>query len=236
VTDDLLDADALSGFGDAARRAVLHAGIEARELGHDRIGTEHLLLGILAADESVAAGALTDAGVGLAAARRKVSEAVGPTDARRLRTAALSGSPRALRAAGRAARFAHARRAASVGSEHLLLGVLDVEGTAGQVLRGLGVDVDRLRTTLATEIETADTATDPSQSTADAPVATLDTVETVETVDLTTVPPMCPSCAREVDGSLRVRTVMASGPGATTRDALVFSCGDCGHVLGVAPA
>jgi ATP-dependent Clp protease ATP-binding subunit ClpA len=227
VTDDLLDAEALSGFGDAARRAVLHAEIEARELGHDRIGTEHLLLGILAADESVAAGALTDAGVGLAAARRKVSEAVGPTDARRLRTAALSGSPRALRAAGRAARFAHARRAASVGSEHLLLGVLDVEGTAGQVLRGLGVDVDRLRTTLATEIEAADTATDPSQSTADVPVTS---------VDLTTVPPMCPSCAGEVGGSLRVRTVTASGPGATTRDALVFSCGDCGHVLGVAPA
>ena len=38
VTDDLFDPDALQGFGSDARRAVVHAELEARELGHDRIG------------------------------------------------------------------------------------------------------------------------------------------------------------------------------------------------------
>ena len=56
----------------------------------------------------------------------------------------LLRSERAARALGRSVRFSHAARASSVGTEHVLLGVLDVEGTAGQVLLWLGADVERL--------------------------------------------------------------------------------------------
>ena len=136
-------ADRLQGFAEDARRAVAAAEAEARQLGHGRVGTEHLLLGLLGDPGSDAATALTEAGVTLAAARYKVREAVGPTNVPA--DAPPAGlSARADRALGRAVRFAR-RSPAGVTSEHLLLAVLDVEGTAGQVLRGLGVDPERLR-------------------------------------------------------------------------------------------
>src|SRR5688572_21389707 len=144
--------DGLEGFGQGARRAVAMAAIEARDLGAARVGTEHLLLGLLAHAEGAAAKLLGASGVTLPSARRKVSEAVGQrqlsdADAARVRRPgdALERSARADRAIGRAFRFSHDAKSREVRTEHLLLGVLDVEGTAGQVLRGLGVDLEALR-------------------------------------------------------------------------------------------
>ena len=56
-------------FSDAARRLVVLAEEEARRLGHGHIGTEHLLLGIMADEESEAARALVAAGATLDASR-----------------------------------------------------------------------------------------------------------------------------------------------------------------------
>src|SRR6202044_3204838 len=65
----------------------------------------------------------------------------------------------------RAARLALRRHDALVDTSHILLSVLDVEGRAGQVLRGLGVDLNALRASLdssASEAATVgSTATDP---------------------------------------------------------------------------
>jgi hypothetical protein len=141
------DPGDLRGFDAAARRAVARAEVEARELGHDHLGTEHLLLGLLTSQSSTAR-VLTNAGVTLTAARHKVSEAVGAPPDAPPPAGPLPRTPRVERALGRSIRFAHARGSDLVGSQHVLLGVLDVEGTAGQVLRGLGLDVDRLRMTL----------------------------------------------------------------------------------------
>src|SRR5260370_8871310 len=65
-------------FTDPARRVVVLANEEARELGHNYIGTEHILLGLLREDESVAAQALEALGIGLAAVRREVRQIIGP--------------------------------------------------------------------------------------------------------------------------------------------------------------
>jgi ATP-dependent Clp protease ATP-binding subunit ClpA len=51
-------------FTDEARVIVLEARVEARRLGHDVIGTEHLLLGLLATPDTAAARYLRDHGVG----------------------------------------------------------------------------------------------------------------------------------------------------------------------------
>jgi ATP-dependent Clp protease ATP-binding subunit ClpA len=127
----------------------------------------------------------------------------------------LERSPRAERALARAVRFSHARRADLVGTEHVLLGVLDVEGTAGQVLRGLGVDVDRLRSGLesgATIIHEHVTSPSSPQH----------------------VPSRCPQCGSDIDGSLVARMVTAlADDGQPFVDAVVFTCGTCGIVLGV---
>ena len=49
---DVVDPSELQGFDAVAARAVALAEIEARQLGHDRVGTEHLLLGLLTNDSA----------------------------------------------------------------------------------------------------------------------------------------------------------------------------------------
>ena len=202
-------ADDLQGFGADARRALALADQEARLLGHDRVGTEHLLLGLLADEASPAAGALREAGATIAAARRKVTEAVG---AGTPGATPSSSSARASRAIGRAPRFARDLGADGVGSEHLLLAVLDVEGTAGQVLRGLGVDVEQLGNALG-----ARTATTEREEHAHPVVS---------------VRPVCPGCRLTLDAALVATPLPVSGS-AEVHGITVVSCPACGHALGV---
>ena len=70
-------------FTKPARAAVVSAQVEARRLGHDRIGEEHLLLGVLAQEGSVGAGVLQELGVTLGAARDATAALHAP-DARAL--------------------------------------------------------------------------------------------------------------------------------------------------------
>jgi ATP-dependent Clp protease ATP-binding subunit ClpA len=210
--------DDLQGFGVDARDAVTMAELEARDLGHERVGTEHLLLGLLANEDDPAARLLLAAGVTLGAARHKAGEAVGSgSDPAALPPGPLPRSPRATRALSRAVRFSHARRADAVATEHVLLGVLDVEGTAGQVLRGLGVDVDRLRASLDAEPE--------AEGVAEGAVAD----------DAPPGGPVCPWCRASLEDDLRYHLVMATDGGSGSLDTLVFSCGACGRALGAAP-
>lgn len=204
----------LSGFGADARRAIAAAESEARGLGHAVVGTEHLLLGLLS-DDTGASAALRDAGATLAATRAKVREAVGTPPGGG--DGPTTSSARASRALGRATRFSHHRRSPVVTSEHLLEGVLDVDGTAGQVLRGLGVDVDRLRAQLAGRVAPAPAAPAPPAR------------------DVT--PPHCPSCDSPLDEVLAWGKVTATSVvGDAERDAVVFWCGTCGAALGAGPA
>jgi ATP-dependent Clp protease ATP-binding subunit ClpA len=215
VADDLLEPEELRGFAADARRAVTLAEVEACGLGHDRVGTEHLLLGLLANEGSGAARVLSDAGVTIAAARDKVSEAVGNTVGDTNRVARpLPRTARAARALGRSVRFSHARHADAVASEHVLLGVLDVEGNAGQVLRGLGLDVDRLRSSL-------DAVDFPSGSQTIA----------AEGDARHALPVRCPSCAAPLD-DVAYRVVVASGDEGA-REVTLFSCASCGALLGL---
>src|SRR5262249_53664662 len=64
-------------FSPRARQVVVDAQDEARELGHDHIGTEHLLLALLRERTTVAARALERAGIDHASVREAIEEAVG---------------------------------------------------------------------------------------------------------------------------------------------------------------
>jgi ATP-dependent Clp protease ATP-binding subunit ClpA len=61
-------------FNDRSRMSVEAALDEARMLGHDSLGDEDLLLGILRADEGIAAEALSSLGVTLEGAREESEE------------------------------------------------------------------------------------------------------------------------------------------------------------------
>ncbi|HUP73868.1 MAG TPA: Clp protease N-terminal domain-containing protein [Acidimicrobiales bacterium] len=222
MTRDVADPGELQGFDAGAARAIALAESEAGQLGHDRVGTEHLLLGLLTNDSDTAT-MLAGVGVTLAAARNKVSEAVGSSSrgSRDRRPRPLPKTPRATRALGRARRFAHARGSDAVTSRHVLLGVLDVEGIAGQVLRGLGLDVESLRASL-------DALDAPSPSDRGA--------ESRRRDPATLRPTTCPACNSSLDLDLVYRVVPARDEHGNTRDALVFTCGVCGWFLGAGPA
>ena len=64
-------------FTDQARRVVVLAQEEARLLGHGYIGTEHILLGLLAEGEGLAFHALAALDISLDAAREQVAEVTG---------------------------------------------------------------------------------------------------------------------------------------------------------------
>jgi ATP-dependent Clp protease ATP-binding subunit ClpC len=200
-------------FSDDAAAAVEQAREEAASLGHPHVGTEHLLLGLLAVDDSPAAEALRIGGATLASARHKVTEAVGMT--RSQRGGELAFTARANRALERASRFSFQRHATHVDTEHVLLGVLDVEGTACQVLRGLGVDVATLRTNVG-----------PS------PVAAAPPVDMAP--DAAT--PQCPTCGKGIADVLAHRVMTALDDAGAPRDFVVVFCSSCGSTLGVAPA
>jgi hypothetical protein len=61
-------------FTPKGKETLEQSMIQTKELGHDYVGTEHLLLGLLAVDDGVAAAVLTELNVDLPAARDKVVE------------------------------------------------------------------------------------------------------------------------------------------------------------------
>lgn len=204
----------LETYAASTRRAVVLATAEARQLGHPLVGSEHLLLGLLANGDDVAASALTAAGATLMATRHKVAEATGPGDA--AAAAAPEYTPRAQRSLDRAVRFARQDRGAAVGPQHLLLGVLDVEGLACQVLRGLGVDLVRLRDALV-----------------DRPAH--EVPPPVEPAPLERLGPRCPTCAAALDDTLSITRLGARLDDARSRPVDVVHCGACGTTLGALP-
>ena len=130
-------------FTDRTRRVLVLAQEEARRLGHPFIGTEHLLLGLIGERTGVAARALASAGIDLERARQEVMRLVGATTA-------SGGSPpftpRAKKVLELSLRECLARGDKSIGTEHLLLGLVSLqEGIAASALVALGTSADDMR-------------------------------------------------------------------------------------------
>ena len=195
---------------------------------------------MLAHSEGGAARLLGESGVTLAAARRKAAEASGAMRLEEAIEAKAGGgrsgpgpvrSARAERAIGRAFRFSHEQRSREVRTEHLLLGVLDVEGTAGQVLRGLGVDLDALRSKLEPPAGGGTKAIEP-EAVAEEDIA-VGAVPSSRKGPY--VPPAsCASCSNPLDGSLQFTVLTASDAADRKRDVIVVSCRACGAAVGIA--
>jgi ATP-dependent Clp protease ATP-binding subunit ClpA len=200
-------------FSDQARNAVELARTEAGRLGHGHVGTEHLLLGILAEGDNPAAVALTGVGASLAGCRELAAEAVGEQSPPIAGTEARL-TQRANRALERAARLALRRRDPQVETSHVLLSVLDVEGRAGQVLRGLAVDLTALRAAL-----------DGQPVTEPAPASAADPA------DRERVAPRCAHCQAPLADTLAHQALTTDG-----QPYLVVYCSACGTAVGATPA
>ncbi len=135
----------MKNFTPRAKQTLLLAQREAERLNHDCIGTEHLLLGVLALNEGVAVEALKSIGLNLDQLRfevEKVCGAGGPTK----KAGNLPITSRLKQILLLAVTEANAMNYNFVGTEHLLLALLrDGESEASRVLANLNVDLEQVR-------------------------------------------------------------------------------------------
>ena len=131
-------------FTERARKVVFYAQEEAGRLGENYVSTEHLLLGLVRENDSVAARILDRIGVSLGRIRSEIERQVSRGDGRLGQDMQLT--PRAKRVIDLAYDEARQLNNNYIGTEHLLLGLIrEGEGLAGRVLSKLGVDLDRTR-------------------------------------------------------------------------------------------
>ena len=154
-------------FTEPARRVVVLAQEEARALGHDRIGTEHLLLGLLREEEGVAVRALRALGITSDGARARIVDLAGRGE--HVSAGDLGFTPPARRALKLAERDAERLRDRHVGTEHLLMGLTREHDTvAARVLADLAGSLPEVRAALEREAEGGRAMPAPTPLAADA--------------------------------------------------------------------
>jgi ATP-dependent Clp protease ATP-binding subunit ClpC len=117
---------------------------EARRLGHNFVGTEQILLGLIGEGTGVAAKTLKSLGVSLKDARIEVEKIIGRGSG--FVAVEIPFTPRAKRVLELAWDEARQLGHNYIGTEHLLLGLIrEGEGVAVRVLENLGVDLSRVR-------------------------------------------------------------------------------------------
>ena len=136
---------AMSNFTPRAQQVLALAKRESRRFGHNYVGTEHLLLGLIKLGQGVAVAALQAMGLDLETVRFEVEKHSGPSQ-----NTQTEGdppvTPRVKRVIALAAKEARALNYNYIGTEHLLLGLLrEGEGVAARILRSLNVDADAVR-------------------------------------------------------------------------------------------
>jgi len=132
-------------FTERAQRVILIAQEEAKRLNHDYVGTEHILLGLIALGEGVAAQVLANLGVDLRRVRSEIEKIVGTGDNVML-LGEIPFTPRAKKVLEYAVEEAQHMGHSYVGTEHLLLGLIrEEEGVAARVLENLGLRLEVVR-------------------------------------------------------------------------------------------
>ena len=146
VTDGLAWEESVmfEKFSDRGKRVVVLAQEQARKLGHQYIGTEHLLIGLIEEDDGIAAQVLASNGVEAPAVRAFVEETVG------LGGESPSGTvpftPRAKKVLELSHKEARKLGSEQIGPGHLLLGLVrEGEGLAAQAIVKAGADLAKVR-------------------------------------------------------------------------------------------
>jgi ATP-dependent Clp protease ATP-binding subunit ClpC len=223
-------------FTDRARRVVVLAQEEARDLNHNYIGTEHLLLGISREGEGVGARVLASLGVSLVAIREQIVAIIG------LGGTQPSGhvpfTPRAKKILELGLLEARQLGHEYIGTEHILLGIVrEGDGVAAQVLQKQGLTLDVVRqsvieilagsTSEAVEAEGFRPAAGWTGSIQGGPLRRFGRRRRPGPQR-----PACSTCGGELaeTAAFRVLTVRAED-GDGTRDVVVVFCTHCGSTI-----
>ena len=131
-------------FTEKAIKVIMLAQEEARRLGHNFVGTEQVLLGLIGEGTGVAAKTLKSMGVNLKDARAEVEKIIGRGSG--FVAVEIPFTPRAKRVLELSWDEARQLGHNYIGTEHLLLGLIrEGEGVAARVLENLGVDLNKVR-------------------------------------------------------------------------------------------
>uniref|UniRef100_B8HLE4 ATPase AAA-2 domain protein n=1 Tax=Cyanothece sp. (strain PCC 7425 / ATCC 29141) TaxID=395961 RepID=B8HLE4_CYAP4 len=150
-------------FTEKAIKVIMLAQEEARRLGHNFVGTEQILLGLIGEGTGVAAKVLKSMGVNLKDARIEVEKIIGRGSG--FVAVEIPFTPRAKRVLELSLEEARQLGHNYIGTEHLLLGLIrEGEGVAARVLENLGVDLSKVRTQVIRMLgETAEVSAGSSQ-------------------------------------------------------------------------
>jgi ATP-dependent Clp protease ATP-binding subunit ClpC len=131
-------------FTSEAIRVIMLAQEEARRLGHNFVGTEQILLGLMGEGTGIAAKVLAELGINLKDARREVEKIIGRGSG--FVPPEIPFTPKVKSLFEQSFREAHSLGHNYINTEHLLLGLTEAgEGVAAKVLQNLGVDLKTIR-------------------------------------------------------------------------------------------
>ena len=161
-------------FTEKAIKVIMLAQEEARRLGHNFVGTEQILLGLIGEGTGVAAKVLKSLGVNLKDSRIEVEKIIGRGSG--FVAVEIPFTPRAKRVLELSLEEARQLGHNYIGTEHLLLGLIrEGEGVAARVLENLGIDLTKVRTQVIRMLgETAEVGSVSGSGKGNVKTATLD--------------------------------------------------------------
>lgn len=148
-TDKVLAEEIFPRFTEKALKVYMLAQEEARRLGHNFVGTEQILLGLIGEGSNIAAKALKSEGINIRQARVEVEKIIGRGPCFVTAETEIPNTPRARRVLDFSLMEAELLGHNYIGPEHILLGLIrEGDGVAVRVLENLGADGEKLGGTL----------------------------------------------------------------------------------------
>src|SRR5256886_4326505 len=146
-------SETIATFTPRAQQVLALARKEAGQLGHNFVGTEHVLLGLLDLDAGVAVKVLRETGLSFELVRDEVNKWAGVGASQRT-FGKIPYTPRVKKVLALAAKERKELNHTYVGTEHILLGLLrEGDGVAARVLKKLGVGLEKTRLAILKELD-----------------------------------------------------------------------------------
>ncbi|KAA0930050.1 ATP-dependent protease ATP-binding subunit ClpC [Bacillus sp. ANT_WA51] len=161
-------------FTERAQKVLALAQEEALRLGHNNIGTEHILLGLIREGEGIAAKALQALGLGSDKIQKEVESLIGRGQEM---SQTIHYTPRAKKVIELSMDEARKLGHSYVGTEHILLGLIrEGEGVAARVLNNLGVSLNKARQQVLQLLGSNETGSSAAGTNSNANTPTLDSL------------------------------------------------------------
>lgn len=161
-------------FTERAQKVLALAQEEAIRLGHNNIGTEHILLGLIREGDGIAAKALNALGLGSDKIQKEVENLIGKGQDS---AQTVHYTPRAKKVIELSMDEARKLGHSYVGTEHILLGLIrEGEGVAARVLNNLGVSLNKARQQVLQLLGSNESGGHQGGATANANTPTLDSL------------------------------------------------------------